>query len=117
MKSLGIEAASDSQETDCDPAIQCAECDACCCKLEVMQMGDDDIPARFTVVDQWGGEVMRRLDDLWCAALDRDTMKCRIYEGRPIVCRDFQMGGIDCISERSKPAAQPPDRELDGVIR
>ena len=115
MKSPGSEAAGDSQGTEYDPAIQCAECDACCCKLEVMQMGDDDIPARFTVEDQWGGEVMRRLDDLWCAALDRDTMKCSIYERRPIVCRDFQMGESDCIGERSRLSTQGPDRELDDV--
>jgi len=65
-------------------------------------MGDDDIPVNFTVEDQWGGWVMRRLDDLWCAALDRNTMRCRIYERRPIVCRDYRMGESDCIGERSR---------------
>lgn len=30
--------------------------------------------------DDWGGEVMMRLDDGWCGALDRDTMMCTIYE-------------------------------------
>ena len=87
--------------TDYDPAIRCSDCKACCCKLEVMLMGGDDVPPQFTQQDQWGGWVMARLDDGWCAALDRNTMRCRIYERRPAICRDFQMGGSDCISERS----------------
>lgn len=63
-------------------------------------MGDDDVPRRFTVEDAWGGEVMRRLDDGWCAALDRDTMLCTIYERRPNVCRDYAVGDSDCLVER-----------------
>lgn len=63
-------------------------------------MGDDDVPRRLTRLDAWGGEVMARLDDGWCAALDRDTMLCGIYERRPGVCRDYEMGGSDCVSER-----------------
>lgn len=83
-----------------DPSITCASCQACCCKLEVLLMGEDDIPARLTTEDEWGGEVMRRLDDGWCVALDRDTLLCTIYERRPGVCRDYDMGGLDCIEER-----------------
>lgn len=64
-------------------------------------MGDDDVPARLTVEDSWGGWVMRRLDDGWCAALDRSTMKCTIYERRPMICAEYQMGGSDCLEERS----------------
>jgi len=66
-----------------------------------MLMGDDDVPAMFTETDQWGGQVMARLDDGWCAALDRTTMLCRIYERRPTVCRDFQLGSRECLSERA----------------
>ena len=82
-------------------AITCAFCKACCCRLEVMIMGEDDVPLELTEADRWGGQIMARLDDGWCAALDRDTMLCRIYERRPTVCREFQMGGSDCIAERS----------------
>ena len=85
---------------DIDPAITCASCAAICCRLEVILMGDDDVPARFTAEDRWGGTVMARLDDGWCAALDRNTMLCTIYERRPDVCRDYAMGGSDCIVER-----------------
>lgn len=81
-------------------AIHCNTCRANCCKLEVILMGEDDIPDQFTQVDRWGGHVMARLDDGWCAALNRDTMLCRIYERRPGVCRDYEMGGGDCLIER-----------------
>ena len=89
---------------DTAPAtVTCASCTACCCRLEVMLMGEDDVPGHLTEVDRWGGSVMARLDDGWCAALDRGTMLCTIYESRPGVCRDFEMGGSDCLTERSVP--------------
>jgi Fe-S-cluster containining protein len=63
-------------------------------------MGEDDVPVEMTEVDHWGGRIMTRIDG-WCAALDRNTMLCRIYERRPTVCRDYQVGGSECISARS----------------
>lgn len=65
-------------------------------------MGDDDVPHALTVEDEWGGWVMRRLADGWCTAVDRNTMRCRIYERRPGVCRDYQAGESECLMERSK---------------
>ena len=64
-------------------------------------MGEDEVPAELTELDNWGGRIMARLDDGWCAALDRDTMRCRIYERRPTLCREYQVGGSECIAERS----------------
>ena len=80
--------------------ITCASCKACCCKLEVILMGEDDPPAEFIATDKWGGQVMKRLDDGWCAAVDRMTMLCRIYERRPGVCREFAVGESECLTER-----------------
>ena len=102
--------ADDIGDADHDPTISCAVCEACCCRLEVMLMGDDDIPVELTVEDRWGGWVMRRLDDGWCAALDRATMRCTIYERRPGVCRDYPVGSGDCIVERSRLLVQEPVR-------
>ncbi len=34
--------------------------------------------------------------------LDRPSMMCRIYEVRPLICREFEMGEPDCIDERDK---------------
>lgn len=85
-----------------DSTITCASCRANCCRLEVMILGDDDVPSALIEVDRWGGQIMARRDDGWCAALDRKTLLCGIYERRPTVCRDFQVGGSDCIAERAR---------------
>ena len=63
-------------------------------------MGDDDVPVEMIESDRWGGEVMARLGDGWCIALDRDTMRCRIYELRPTVCREFEVASNECLTER-----------------
>ncbi|OIQ96641.1 flagellin N-methylase [mine drainage metagenome] len=97
-----MDASNASGDPEDSAAVTCANCRACCCRLEVLLMGDDDIPLRLTVEDRWGGWVMRRLGDGWCAALDRNTMNCTIYERRPGVCRDYPMGGSDCLVERSR---------------
>ncbi|MFZ2855628.1 MAG: YkgJ family cysteine cluster protein [Rhodocyclaceae bacterium] len=89
-------------------AVSCTHCAAICCHLEVLLMGDDDVPAHLSTEDRWGGWVMRRLDDGWCAAVDRDTMRCTIYERRPAVCREYEMGGDDCLVERAQ-ANDSPD--------
>lgn len=81
--------------------VSCSNCRACCCRLEVLLITDTGVPQRFIAVDQWGGHTMRRLDDGWCAALDRDTMLCTIYEQRPWVCREFEMGSAECLVERA----------------
>jgi uncharacterized protein len=82
--------------------ITCATCKACCCRLEVILMGDDSVPTRFVQSDAWGGEVMARLEDGFCAALDRETHRCTIYAQRPGVCRDFATGSDDCRFERQR---------------
>lgn len=82
------------------PEITCATCRACCCRLEVMLIGDAGVPDELTAQNEWGGWVMKRLDDGWCAALDRQTMLCTIYEYRPDICRDYQAGDYDCLEQR-----------------
>ena len=80
--------------------VSCSNCKACCCRLEVFLMTDTGVPDRFIEADKWGTETMRRLDDGWCEALDRNTLMCSIYENRPLVCREFEMGEAECLSER-----------------
>ena len=81
--------------------VTCASCKACCCRLEVMLIGDDGVPPELTTCNPWGGTIMRRLDDGWCAALDRKTLLCTIYEYRPDICRDYQEGEYDCLNQRA----------------
>ncbi len=83
-----------------DPTKTCANCQACCCRLEVMLISDTGVPEHYIDVDEWGGEVMARLEDGWCAALDRNTLLCKIYENRPDICRAFAMGESECLTER-----------------
>ena len=83
-----------------DIKVTCVTCEANCCRLEVMLITDTGVPDRFIEIDKWGGMSMARLEDGWCAALDRNTMMCMIYEKRPWICREFEMGGYECISER-----------------
>ena len=83
-----------------DAEVSCSNCKACCCQLEVLLISDTGVPERFIEVDKWGGLTMARLDDGWCAALDRSTMLCTIYEQRPLICREFTLGDYECLDER-----------------
>ena len=80
--------------------ISCSNCKACCCKLEVLLLSDTSVPEQFIQIDQWGGMTMRRGEDGWCSALDRNTMLCSIYSQRPLVCREFETGSYECMDER-----------------
>jgi len=82
------------------PEISCSNCQACCCSLEVMIISDTGVPDQHIHFDEYGSSTMLRLDDGKCSALDRDTLMCSIYENRPWVCREFEMGSYECIQER-----------------
>jgi Fe-S-cluster containining protein len=64
-----------------------------------MIISDTGVPEEHISRDAWGGEVMLRLEDGWCSALDRETFKCSIYENRPWICRQFEMGAYECREE------------------
>jgi Fe-S-cluster containining protein len=86
--------------------VSCADCEACCCRLEVMLITDTGVPEHFIDTDQWGGRTMTRLDDGWCVALDRNTLRCLIYAQRPFICRAFAMGEYECVAERDASGEQ-----------
>jgi Fe-S-cluster containining protein len=88
--------------TEPEPEISCSNCQACCCRLEVMVLTDTGVPDRYIAVDDWGSETMLRLEDGWCSALDRDTLRCTIYENRPLICREFEMASYECLTERKQ---------------
>ena len=79
----------------------CDNCEACCCRLEVVLISDTGVPDNFIEIDQWGGMRMARLEDGWCSALNRSSLNCMIYEKRPWICREFKMGEHECIAERA----------------
>ncbi|WP_113955367.1 YkgJ family cysteine cluster protein [Arenicella xantha] len=82
-------------------AVTCSSCRACCCRLEVMIITDTGVPEEHIAIDEWGGETMLRLDDGWCSALNRESLMCSIYENRPWICREFELGSHECHTERS----------------
>jgi len=86
--------------------ITCDTCAAACCRLEVPCVGVEDIPRHLidhlTEQDAAGNRRMRRLDDGWCAAVDRNAMNCRFYEHRPLPCRELTMGGDECLAARAR---------------
>lgn len=79
----------------------CSNCQACCCRLEVMIISDTGVPDMHISRDKWGSETMLRLDDGWCSAIDRETFMCTIYENRPLICREFELGSYECSNERA----------------
>jgi len=64
-----------------------------------MLISDTGVPDKYIAIDDWDGEIMHRLEDGWCAALDRDTLLCTVYENRPWICREFEMGSYECSVE------------------
>lgn len=96
-----------------DDSVTCGNCDAACCRLQVLLICDNPLPERLIEWSEWGGQVMRRLADGWCAGLDRDTMRCTIYAQRPQICRDFAMGGNECLEERGSNLATAPKIAAD----
>ena len=89
-----------------EPEVTCANCQACCCRLEVMIITDTGVPEEHIAYDECGGETMKRLDDGWCSAVDRETLMCTIYENRPWICREFEMGSFECIDQRKEVMGQ-----------
>lgn len=83
--------------------VSCFNCEACCCRLRVILDGDDlkrGLPWHLVEEDAFGAATMRQDEEGWCAAVDRNTMRCTIHPRRPQVCRDFEEGGADCREER-----------------
>lgn len=81
--------------------VTCDNCQACCCRLKVMLITETGVPEQFIERDKMGVESMAQLADGWCAALDRKTMKCTIYEVRPWVCREYEVGDYECLDDRA----------------
>lgn len=94
-KSMTNEVASPGTE------VTCANCEACCCRQVAMLFNDTEVPDNLIEINTQGERSMMRLADGWCKALDRNTMTCSIYEKRPWICREFEMGACECISARA----------------
>src|SRR5690606_32369785 len=72
-------------------AAHCDDCAALCCRLKVVLVATDLIPAHLVDPRDGAPSMMRRDASGWCAALDRATHRCTIYARRPAACRRFAM--------------------------
>lgn len=80
----------------------CSNCHASCCQFEVFIITDTGVPEEHIHTDEFDTQTMLRLEDGWCSALNRETLQCSIYEQRPWLCREFEMGSVDCLDTWSK---------------
>jgi uncharacterized protein len=80
----------------------CGRCEAVCCRLTVTLMPGDVVPHWLVMEQENGPASMAKGEDGWCVALDRNSMRCTIYEQRPKLCRTYLMGGRLCHHERAE---------------
>lgn len=60
--------------------------------------GDKPPPELEWDIDEHAFRYDQGLPCLW---YDAETRQCKHYEHRPEVCREFEMGGDDCLEMRS----------------
>jgi Fe-S-cluster containining protein len=77
---------------DCENRIQF--CKAACCKLPVA-LSTEDVREGVIRWDPGQPYVLAHAQDGYCVHMDRGTLRCKVYEQRPIPCR-----GYDCRQDR-----------------
>jgi Fe-S-cluster containining protein len=88
--------------------VNCDNCLAACCRLQVRLLPGDRVPGFLVAEDDHGLQVMAQLDDGWCVALDRGSLRCTIYRERPQLCRDFAVASRECLVERAASGLPAP---------
>lgn len=86
------------------PILDCVGCGACCMHMAVPPFIDEHENLPDEVLADYREAVHSRelqfavhgVDEIPCAWFDMVTRRCRHYEHRPKICRDFDMGGDDC---------------------
>lgn len=79
------------------PVLDCLDnCGACCMKLwrgRPPFMEDEQIPDI---------QIIETVQDSPCCWFDLETKRCRHYEQRPKICRDFVVGSDNCLTCRTQ---------------
>jgi len=102
------------------PILSCGDCGACCmemCSPPFVPPDTDQLPPDVKSDYQHGLEGRDEAgwpDCVPCFWLDPDSKKCRHYEHRPDICRDFEMGSDECRAWRGRLTACDQAAEEDG---
>jgi len=83
----------------------CKNCGLCCTwEVEIYPEDKDDIPKEMTERIKTSLEELRimrlRPGTNVCIALDLKTKKCTIHNKKPTSCKEFEIGGHDCLLAR-----------------
>lgn len=65
-----------------------------------------------------GSEIYMRMENGHCCALDVNpgvSYACSIYKDRPLLCRMYEPGSVDCLDARKRPTQEmPPEPKTSG---
>lgn len=89
------------------PVIDCAGCGVCCTYMRTPPFIVNEIDR---IPENLQREVLKavyepltvRPDDSPCLWFDRITRQCKHYDLRPAICREFEVGGTDCLRVRAE---------------
>lgn len=56
-------------------------------------------------------------DECPCCWLDLETKRCRFYEFRPGICRDFELGSPECLAHRASRGIDLTPRQRTALLR
>jgi len=98
-------------------AVSCDNCGACCMQMRsppfIVYLKNQEKATYLATAPKAARQLyVARLfdrsipDDAPCVWLDLKTKKCRFYDHRPIVCRDFEVGEDACLGHRLREGVQ-----------
>ncbi len=97
----------------------CAECKGACCEqlhVPISRGREEEYGRARGVVVRLSGQLAVRLEQQ-CAQLDQG--RCSIYASRPVICREYAVGGMGCLDavrERRPEQAERLTRLAKGRI-
>lgn len=89
-----------------DPSVSCDDCGVCCLHLRTPPFLDYEIPhvpvELMAEVDAENALHQTYDPDGPCIWFDVSLKRCKHHEHKPDVCRDFLVGGEDCLNLRAE---------------
>lgn len=92
------------------PVVSCNDCGACCRHMVFPPFVPFDEADEWDIPKSLKKELRHFIRNIRptlpesypCCWLDLTTMKCRHHEYRPSICRDYELGGEDCLITRQE---------------